>query len=1044
MMSRPIGSSFPYILAIDVGGKSIGFAIVRLSKDGIPIALIRLGVRIYSDGRDPSKNTSKAAGRTEKRQARKTRYRKIQRTKHLIKTLVQFGFFPNSKQSQKALENLNPYHLRTKGLDEALTPYEMGRAIFHLNRKRAFQSNRKADKTNDDSGPMKKAISTLEEAINATSMRTVGEWQNQRLLDGKGVKARLYGQNANKHYDFYVKRSQIKEEFDLLWNKQKSFQPEIYTDEAYEALQTAVFFQRPLKPVEPGRCTLQPDEQRAAKAMPIVQQFLLYQEVNHLRIIGKNLKETPLTLEQRDLLISELNKKDLTFKTMKERLLKARPGLDIESFNFEKGPTSKFKGNAINKTLAQKKHFGKAWYGFSLERQTEIVNLLLNEASEENVIKWLTTHTSISEEQATVISSANLPSGYARLSLTAAEKITEALKNEVITYDKAVLKAGLGSHSQLSYKERTGELLSQLPYYGKVLERRVNFGTGIPGECDEKRYGKIANPTVHVGLNELRKVVNEILSTYGNPTKIAIEMCRDIANGQKKRQEIKSQNTKNQKVNEALLTEACEILGAASDNLDKSKKRHLIRKMKLWRELNPNDVADRRCPYTGQMISMTKLLSEEVEIEHILPFSRTLDSSMNNLTLSMRGANRYKSHLTPYEAFGKKPVDGFDYEAILRRASIFPTPKKRRFAEDGFDYWLNNEKDFTARCIHDTAYFATVAREYLSCVCLAGNIQCISGRQTALIRKIFGLNKILANESEEKNRDDHRHHAIDAAVIAITDHSLMKTIAKAAKDLNTHDPKKLSEQVELPWPRFYDQLDQLAEHIKVSHRPEHGYQGPMHLESVWSPGLNGSHILHKRDSSNSWKREKKISKSTHPLILIRDASQSERHGLDENGQPKPFKAIEAQNNYSTEIYLDPETDKWCFEVITVHQAYQVVKRLGESKGIKRLLHPKLTQSDKPLVMRLIADNLLKLKINNEYGLYRIVSLVKDGNINLVSSHLGGKGHTFKKNFNTIMDLAPIPVTVSPMGILKEQRIRAVNRHDRTDNRDCAISTLSVS
>ena len=63
-------------------------------------------------------------------------------------------------------------------------------------------------------------------------------------------------------------------------------------------------------------------------------------------------------------------------------------------------------------------------------------------------------------------------------------------------------------------------------------------------------------------------------------------------------------------------------------------------------------MTNRRCVYTGKTISRRMLFSDEVEIEHILPFTQSLDDSPANLTVSLRGANRDKGKRTPHAAFG--------------------------------------------------------------------------------------------------------------------------------------------------------------------------------------------------------------------------------------------------------------------------------------------------------------------------------------------------------------------------------------------------------
>lgn len=95
-----------------------------------------------------------------------------------MKTLVAYGLMPTDKKERKNLENLDPYDLRAKGLDEALPPHHFGRAIFHLNQRRGFKSNRKADRSNEDpeKGKIASGTEALNEAMEAEDARTFGEF----------------------------------------------------------------------------------------------------------------------------------------------------------------------------------------------------------------------------------------------------------------------------------------------------------------------------------------------------------------------------------------------------------------------------------------------------------------------------------------------------------------------------------------------------------------------------------------------------------------------------------------------------------------------------------------------------------------------------------------------------------------------------------------------------------------------------------------------------------------------------------------------------
>jgi CRISPR-associated endonuclease Csn1 len=109
-----------------------------------------------------------------------------------------------------------------------------------------------------------------------------------------------------------------------------------------------------------------------------------------------------------------------------------------------------------------------------------------------------------------------------------------------------------------------------------------------------------------------------------------------------------------------------------------------IQKLILWEELS-FDPADRRCPYSGVQISAAMVLSEQVEIEHILPFLANLDDSLNNKTVAMRQANRIKGNRTPWEAREDFAAQGWDYDGMLERAERMPRAKRYRFAEDGYN-----------------------------------------------------------------------------------------------------------------------------------------------------------------------------------------------------------------------------------------------------------------------------------------------------------------------------------------------------------------------
>ncbi len=604
------------------------------------------------------------------------------------------------------------------------------------------------------------------------------------------------------------------------------------------------------------------------------------------------------------------------------------------------------------------------------------------------------------------IANAKLPDGYGNVSRQALGRILPELKRAVITYDKAVVAAGFESHSALSHSQQTGEILPELPYYGEPLQRHVGFGTGNPADPAEKRFGRIANPTVHIGLNQLRKVVNALIKRYGHPSEVIVEVTRELKQSREKRMEIQKEQAARQAQNTRWKEEIKEITGFDASVID-------LQKMKLWTELNPGDVAGRCCPYTGSPISLTMLFSDEVEIEHILPFARTLDDSLNNKTVALRRANRDKGNKTPFEAFGHSPP-GYDYEAILKRASAMFRDKAKRFAPDGYQRWLKEDKDFLARALNDTAYLSRIAREYLSLVCPHNRVRAIPGRLTALLRAKFGLNDVLGLRGE-KNRNDHRHHAVDACVIGVTDQGLLQKVAQASSSTRERQVNKLVETMPEPFARFRDHVSRAIESIVVSHRPDHSYEGRLHNDTAY--GLLGDGMVqYTRVVEGQRIREpEKLN-----VIEFAEPKANHRHGTLPDGSPRPYKGYKGDSNYCIEITRNQKA-KWEGRAISTFDAYQIVR----NQGLGALRNPAQSLNGLPLVMRLMKHDCVQLSIDGSKWLYQVAWVRSDGRIALaplneanVDARDRSKEDLFSylvKTPGTLQQLKASFVTISPIG-----------------------------
>lgn len=97
----------------------------------------------------------------------------------------------------------------------------------------------------------------------------------------------------------------LKSEFDAIWAEQAKHHD--LSDALRDRLRDyTIFYQRPLKPVAPGRCTFFPDRDRLPKWHPAAQAFLILQDLANLRVIRDD-GDQPLDMEKRKVLFDTLN-----------------------------------------------------------------------------------------------------------------------------------------------------------------------------------------------------------------------------------------------------------------------------------------------------------------------------------------------------------------------------------------------------------------------------------------------------------------------------------------------------------------------------------------------------------------------------------------------------------------------------------------------------------------------------------------------------------------------------------------------------------------
>ncbi len=872
-----MSKNYSYILGIDLGITSIGTFLIHTENKDIKNPLLDAGVRLFTESEG-------AATRRVKRQERKTLRRRQQRIRNLKSILREHGLFPkNEADNEYKLIATSPYILRAKAVKEQISLHELGRCLIHMAKLRGagfLSQAEELSKETDADSPKKvtkadpyKVIAQEIESKNIS----LGEFYLNRLPK-KGKKNPLPVRRRERFIernsiDYAVPRFLVKNDFYTILAKQAEFYPQL--KDLQDILEEAIFKDKPHAPYAIGYCTIlgKKGGKRLARMHPIAEERRIYEQINNIRI-GTRKNKIPLTKEMRDEIVKDLMAgANLTEAGLKKYL----KNFTIEFEKLEFNVTSKkqeIKGYAIAQAFKDIPKF----YAFDKAMQEEILDFIAEPKiypnqehsvlhSDEDFLKILMQKFAFTtkEEEISLAKAINkLPKDRSNLGKEASEKILIELKKKIISNTEAIKEAGF---------ERQDELLKNivnteenLPYYGKILPLDVQLVHPWhvkTANKDEADYGRIANPVVHSTLNQLRKVVNEIISLYGKPEEIRIELARDLGNSKKKREEIQRKQLANAKKNIEIIEDLKKYnIRVTGQN---------ITKYKLWKEQGGKDI------FTYDNIPVTSIVN--CEIEHLVPRALNGVNAYINLGLTSLINNKEKNEMLPYDFINKKNPEKFVHIQEIISSKDYPERKAWRFTKEAVDHYAKYQgqgeenapvQDFTpsGSALNDTRYMARIARKYLYAIC--EKVNPVQGKVTAELRHIWGLDyleydlmnydvKSLTNFDtgetfkRAKPRLDHRHHALDAFVIANTSISIMQRYAKAYRQHKGKEKPSL-EEIGLPngFTNVEDVRNSLLEKlqdIKVSVKAEHALNGQLHDATKYSilcehPKKKEQHIVY--------------------------------------------------------------------------------------------------------------------------------------------------------------------------------------------------------
>ena len=999
-----------YRLGLDLGVGSIGSAVVALDEQNNVTDIIDAGVRIFevSEG---------AEERRAKRSARKNNVRMRKRLHLLAQKLYENKLWVNDKpEGTPHLAAKSPYRIRCDALDKKLdNPNYIGRALLHLAKHRGAGFVSAAEDWEEeilDEGEKSKKKPTsyekMADYLKETDSRTIGEYFYKRL--NKALHADSDEDKQKRHIrqgayavsknivDYAIPRWLVKDEFHKIWNAQAPYFSQMQKAGLKQEVYNILFYERPAAPYAIGKCIYYREEDRLAKAHPMSELRRIYEEANNIRLSINDMPQRRLTLEERDRIITELL---LQGKNAGKQAIKKLLGLSNQA------KISLTDDKTINAYLYSKPEFMEIPYfqNLSDEKLAELIEFISNPVNpndkngrlynEDELIQKLKAIIGIDDENQIGKLLTKLPKNRTMLGLTATKAILYELKKEVLSHREITDKLKKSDPHFEAAEEAARAMqgkCSELPYYGAVLPTDtqplppLTIKHNPTLNPDEIKYGKIANPAVHMILNQIRLVVNDIIRIYGKPYDINLELGRDVEVSAQKKNEAEQRQRQNEKLNE----EAKQYL--------KEHKLYIngknILKYKLAKEQGWIDAYNPTIKIPQNFSGM--------EIEHIIPQAKGGTDTYNNMCLVSRNDNLNKSDDFAYDYFEKKyPNQPEIIREILKNAHSRMPDKVWRFEADAREKFEDfGDKDETNRYLTDTRYVSKMAARYLRVIIdnaddteddiVHTRILPVKGGQTSELRKRWNLlgleydlmglttsvprylpcnpywveqnsgevidgekkpdidgnwvycNKIKNKDWLKKPRIDHRHHAMDAITVACANRSLIQRMANELDIRHVETALPLTSVASVG--EFRWRVIEVLKNINVSHKPNHSKSGQFHKETgrkvlCQNPEDKDALItVYKRKILGVVKSMKDLNK-----LLIPDTIKNEWHESIAENKQKQAKLVQNLELYANtaeqiliaeneQAVIDGKKEIAITETRILTKAFHIIQDKGLWKG----------------------------------------------------------------------------------------------------------------
>lgn len=819
------------VFGFDLGITSIGWAVVDMEKENnnpetghAAVGKIQQsGVRIFSVAENPKDGSSLAAPRREKRSVRRALRRKALRMKEIRNLLEKSGL--GKQNIVLNADDVDVWTLRGEDVFiRKLSARELSRVLIHMAKHRGYKSMRKsAEESDKETG---KVLSSI-----ARNRECMGEYNTmaQMIYKTNCDNTKKY-RNGDNVYDNSIPREEIVRELDLIFKAQQKYG--LFNSELLEQYKKIAFRVRPIQSVDKmvGACTLEPNCMRAPKEAPTAELFVALTKINNMKIAVDGTVRSVNEAERVAILDLLQKTQSVKYKTLRNKIWKGQDiifrGIKEESQDFY----SMTGWHKLKKILADS--------DMSDVRMLDRIIKVIATQKDDNTIEKELRRKKIPEKYIPELKKLSA-SKFINLSLQALYKIIPGMM-QGLTYDKACKAAG--------YDFKNNAVGNVKSHNGCITE--ITEWTRVP----------VVNRTVA----QFRKVYNALVRKYGIPDQVNLEVGRELKNNFDERKKIEKKQAENRDKNDSARSEYEELVGNNATAKD-------VLKYKLYRDQGG------KCMYSGESIELKQL--DNYEVDHILPYSRSLDNSYANKVLVKHSENQAKGNKTPYEYFGNTPK----WEEFVQRVAATKSLGNRKIHNLLNKDFNADESDFRERNACDNAYAARYVRQVLNTAFPDLRIDVRSGALTHYLRGQWGL--------EKSRTESDKHHAQDAIVIACATPGMvlyLSTISGLFENKRNEKGKpwwnNLKQNIQEPWPGFRSDVLQSIENVFVSRTVRGKATGSAHKETINSPKSGkGSMFLPRgrADKDNMFRIDifKKDAKYVMVPIFVADTVDKKRQDI---------------------------------------------------------------------------------------------------------------------------------------------------------------------